>query len=256
MVHAWIDGHPGMTRLAAVVLPLTAGALVYAVRDGFSQSTAAVLFALLVVVIAAAGDRIAGLLAALSSAVWFDFFCTTPYLSFAMTQRDDLELAFVMVVVGVCVTELALWGRREQAEAGRQAGFVDGVLELSTAAREHAAGDSSVLAHQIAAAITAVLGCERCTFAAGPFAGDDAIVGRDGSVRRLGRLVDTGDEGLPTDRLTVLPVVRGSDVLGAFQVTSATRRLRPSAPALRAAVLLSDQLAAALPAPARSTAAP
>jgi len=157
-----------------------------------------------------------------------------------MTQRDDLELAFVMVVVGVCVTELALWGRREQAEAGRQAGFVD----------------SSVLAHQIAAAITAVLGCERCTFAAGPFAGDDAIVGRDGSVRRLGRLVDTGDEGLPTDRLTVLPVVRGSDVLGAFQVTSATRRLRPSAPALRAAVLLSDQLAAALPAPARSTAAP
>ena len=40
---------------------------------------------------AATGDRFAGLLAAVSGGVWFDFFLTEPYLRFTIEDRDDIE---------------------------------------------------------------------------------------------------------------------------------------------------------------------
>ena len=67
-------------------------------------------------------------------------------------------------------------------------------------------------------------------------------------MRSLGTLVDPSRDGLPTDRVTVIPVLQGEQVLGSFQVVSATRRLRPTGRQLRAAVLLADQLVAAAPA--------
>jgi K+-sensing histidine kinase KdpD len=44
-----------------------------------------------VVAAASTGVRLAGVLAALSSAVWFDFFLTAPYLTFVIIDRADIE---------------------------------------------------------------------------------------------------------------------------------------------------------------------
>ena len=35
------------------------------------------------------------------------------------------------MVIGVAVTELALWGRRQQAHAARRSGYLDGVLSAA-----------------------------------------------------------------------------------------------------------------------------
>jgi K+-sensing histidine kinase KdpD len=81
---------------------------------------------------AATGIRTAGIVAALSGAVWFDYFLTAPFTTFAITDRADVETAVLLVLVGLAVTEVALWGRRQQARASREQGYLDGVV--STAA--------------------------------------------------------------------------------------------------------------------------
>ena len=67
------------------------------------------------------------ILAALSAAVWFDFFLTRPYERFDITSRDDIETTVLLLVIGVAVTELAVWGWREHAAASRRAGYLDGI---------------------------------------------------------------------------------------------------------------------------------
>ena len=76
---------------------------------------------LVVVAVAMNGCR----LAALSAAVWFDFFLTRPYEHFSITRRADIETTVLLLVIGVAVTELAVWARREHAAASRRPGYLD-----------------------------------------------------------------------------------------------------------------------------------
>jgi K+-sensing histidine kinase KdpD len=43
-------------------------------------------------------------------AVWFDFFLTQPYERFTITRRTDIETTVLLLVIGVAVTEIAVWG--------------------------------------------------------------------------------------------------------------------------------------------------
>ena len=62
-------------------------------------------------------------MAALSSAVWFDFFLTEPYNRLTISDQADIETAALLVLVGIAVTEVALWGRRQQARRQSGAGL-------------------------------------------------------------------------------------------------------------------------------------
>ena len=57
-----------------------------------------------------------------------------------ISDRADIETAALLLLVSAAVTEVALWGRREQARASKEQGYLAGVL--STAATV-AAGRSS-----------------------------------------------------------------------------------------------------------------
>ena len=73
------------------------------------------------------GYRLAGIVAAVSTAVWFDFFLTRPYERFTITRRTDIETTVLLLVIGVAVTEIAVWGRRQHVAASRRAGYLDGI---------------------------------------------------------------------------------------------------------------------------------
>ncbi|MBO0876722.1 MAG: DUF4118 domain-containing protein [Pseudonocardia sp.] len=66
-----------------------------------------------------------------------DFFVTEPYDRFAITKRADIETAVLLMLVGVAVTEIALWGRRQHHERTRQDRHlvVDSLIRLLC--REH-----------------------------------------------------------------------------------------------------------------------
>ncbi len=73
----------------------------------------------------------------MSAAVWFDFFLTRPYERFSILHRADIETTLLLLIIGVAVTELAVWGRRQHAVASPRAGYLDGI---SAAAQAVAAG--------------------------------------------------------------------------------------------------------------------
>ena len=64
---------------------------------------------LMVVAVAAAGNRLAGYLAAVSAAVRFDFFlASSPAKIEPVNRQIDIETTVLLLVIGVAVTELAV----------------------------------------------------------------------------------------------------------------------------------------------------
>ena len=227
-------------------MPFAACAVLATIRATITAATAVLVLVLVVVAAAATGDRVAGVLAALSSGAWFDFFLTEPYQRFTIADRDDVEAAVLLVVISLAVTEVALWGYRQQAQAARRSGYLDGVLG---AARAVAEGDvpGRAVVDVVARHIAEVLGADACRFVDGPVHDTRiAVLDHDGVLTRDGHAIDVDRVGLPSNEYVAVPVRRGSQVVGHFLVTATSRLTYPSREQRRVAVLLADQVAAAL----------
>lgn len=232
-------------RAAAALGPLLTCVVLYAVRDHVTAAPAVLLLVLWVVAGAASGDRAAGIIAAVSGAVWFDLFVTRPYLRLRIDDSHDIEAAVLLVVIGVAVTEIALWGHRQQAHAARRSGYLDGVLEV---ARTVAEGDTpratviDVVGHQIAE----VLDADQVRYVEGPVHDARvAVLDQHGDLGRGGHPVDVDRVGLPTDEYVAVVVRRGASVAGHFLVTASTHVAYPTREQRRVAVLLADQVGVA-----------
>jgi K+-sensing histidine kinase KdpD len=233
-------------RVGAALVPLAVSALLATVRDSVTPATTVLVLVLVVVGAAATGDRVSGLVAAVSAAVWFDFFLTVPYLRFTIDDADDVETTILLLLISGAVTEIALWGSRQHARAARRAGYLDGVLR---AAREVAEGEAptSAVVDVVARHIAEVLGADSCRFVDGPPRDARiAVLDHDGVVTRNDAPVDVERVGLPTDEYVAVPVRRGQHVAGHFLVSSTDRVTYPSLEDRRIAVLLADQVAVAL----------
>lgn len=230
--------------LAGAATPLVVAALLSLVRDQLSAAAPVLVLVLVVVAASSTGVRACGLVAALSSGVFFDLFLTQPYGTLAVTDPDDVEAVVLLLAVGVAVTELALWGRRQQAGSSRRLGYLDGVLSAAekVAARE---ADPTDLVAVVGSELTGLLGLDGCRFT--PVAPHlRVVVQPNGTVLRGPRELDVDRHGLPTDEEILLPVRHGGAGVGGFVLTTATRRRRPTAEQLRVAVLLADQVGVAV----------
>jgi hypothetical protein len=232
-----------VVRLAAIVVPVVVAALACLARGFLANTGAALLLVLVVVAVAVAGDRIAGVLAALVSAASFDFFLTAPYYQFAILQRDDIETAVLLLAIGSAVSEIAWWGRRQSAQSSRRAAYLSGV---ALAARLAAEGSPTQnVADTIAGMMTEVLDLDDCRFepptTAEPSSKDRPVLHRDGSITWAGRTVDVHREGLPDMDMIELPAGHGGEG-GRFLLTASTEGRRPGREQLLVAVTLAEQL--------------
>jgi K+-sensing histidine kinase KdpD len=230
--------------LAALVVPLALAAVLVPFRTSFPNTDAALALILVVVAVAANGDRLAGLLAAVSAAVWFDFFLTRPYERFSITSRTDLETTVLLLVIGVAVTEIAVWGRRQHAAASRRAGYLDGI---NSAAQAVATGSSSSgLIEQVTGQLTRLLTLRSCQFQYGVAGiGRPARLLQDGSVAVQPGAWDVDAEGFPADMDVELLVEGGGLFQGRFLMIP-DRDARPTLEQRLLAVALADQVGAAL----------
>jgi K+-sensing histidine kinase KdpD len=230
--------------LAGLAAPLALAAVLIPFRASVPNTDAALAMLLVVVAVAANGDRLAGVLAAVSTAVWFDFFLTQPYERFTITRRTDIETTVLLLVIGVAVTEIAVWGRRHYAIASRRAGYLDGI---NSAARAVASGGSAAaLIDQVSGQLVQLLSLRSCRFQYGVAGlGRPARLHRDGSIT-LGELRWAADsEEFPPDTDAELLVEGGGIFQGRFLMTPAPGA-RPSLERRLLAVAFADQVGAAL----------
>ena len=229
---------------ASVLAPPAVCALLTPFRDSFDNANAALLLAVVIVAVAAFGIRLAGVLAAVSSAVWFDFFLTVPYNTFTIDSRDDVETTILLVLIGVAVSEIAIWGRRQQAKASRHRGYLDGVITTSQAVAN--GGSTDDLIEHVRAQLTAVLGIDGAKFVANGKQTSGPHLNADGTVTRAGRVLKVERDGLPTNSEIQLTVQHAGEIRGRFLLTAAARIVRPDLEQRKVAVALADQVGAAL----------
>lgn len=232
--------------------PLVLAAILVPFRTSFASTDAALAMILLVVLVAAIGNRLAGYIAAVSAAAWFDFFLTRPYETFDISRARDIETTVLLLVIGIAVTEIAVWGRRQHAAANRRAGYLEGIND---AARAVATGATpATFSDRIATSLSQLLSLRSCQFQFGI-----AGIGRPARLREDGTVVlgtqpyDLRTTSLPEGTDLELLVESGGRLQGRFLM-----RPDPSVPLTReqllVAVALADQAGAALAAsyPART----
>ena len=230
-------------RLAAVVAPVVVAVLAGLARGFLANTSAALVLVLVVVVAAVAGDRIAGVLAALSAAASFDFFLTAPYYQFAITDRDDIETAVLLLAIGVAVSEIAGWGRQQHTRSSQRAGYLSGVARAARLAAE--GSPTRTVTDTIADMITEVLELDDCRYeppvenSSEPL--DRPVLHRDGTISWAGRTVDVRREGLPAMDVIELPAGHGGES-GRFLLTASTDVRRPGREQLLVAVTLAEQV--------------
>src|SRR5215831_7154370 len=218
-VQIWLS-RDRLAVVAALAAPLLLTVILVPFRTSFPNTDAALALLLVVVAVAANGYRLAGCLSALSAAVWFDFFLTRPYQELTITRRADIETTVLLLVIGAAVTEIAVWGRRQQAAASRRAGYLDGIKAAAQAA---AAGDSpSELIDQVSASLSELLSLRSCVFQYGKAA-----------------------QGLPDQTDIELLVETGGVFQGRF-LMRANPGARPTLEQRLVAIAFADQVGAAL----------
>jgi K+-sensing histidine kinase KdpD len=223
--------------------PLVLAAILVPFRTRFANTDAALAMILLVVLIAAIGNRLAGYVAAVSAAAWFDFFLTRPYERFTINRATDIETTVLLLFIGIAVTEIAVWGRRQHAAASRRAGYLDGIND---AAHAVATGASpATLTDRIASSLVQLLSLHSCQFQYGVAGiGRPARLRRDGTVVLGSQPYDLQLTSLPEGTDIELLVESGGRLQGRFLM-----RPDPNVPLTReqllVAVALADQAGAA-----------
>ena len=243
-VRRWLS-RDRLAILAGLAVPLALALILNPFRASFPNTDAALALLLVVVAVAANGDRLAGLLAALSAAVWFDFFLTRPYGRFSITRRNDIETTILLLVIGAAITEIAVRARREHGAASRRAGYLDGI---HTAAKAAATGGSpTALIEQVSRQLTDLLSLRSRRFQYGV-----AGIGKPARLQRDGRLMvgsqtwDVAQFGMPTKTDTELLVEAGGVLQGRFLLTPDPAGPHPTREQRLVAVAFADQVGAAL----------
>jgi uncharacterized protein DUF4118 len=237
-------GRNGIAALAGLLGPLALAAVLTPFRSSFANTDAALALVLIVVAVAAAGYRPAGYLGAVSAATWYDFFLTRPYETFDISRATDIETTVLLLLVGIAVTEIAVWGRRQQLVASRRSGYLDGIND---AARAVAEGDSaSGLVDLVAGRLEQLLQLRSCQFQYGVAGlGGPARIEHDGVVLVSGQPWDLERDGFPPSAGVELLVESAGRLQGRY-LMQPDPDARPSREQLLVAVAFADQVGAAL----------
>jgi hypothetical protein len=238
--------------LAAVVAPLVASVALIPGRGHLDSADSALILVVVIVAVASTGRRLAAAVAALVSAVAFDFFLTRPYYSLRISRHADLITELLLLVVGLAVGELAARGRRHRDAAGegrQQLALLHSVTELAATGKE-----PELVVASAARELRELLELRECRFTSRDPGGTTARVTPNGDVTVGNEIWSTDDIGLPTHNVD-LPVRSGGWLLGHFLLTPTPGR-PVSHERLLVAVTIADQVGAALAADDSGNAGP
>jgi K+-sensing histidine kinase KdpD len=236
--------------IAAFVAPIAAAALLLPFRADWSNSNVALLLVVVVVAVAAIGNRVAGVIAAVWAAAWFDFFFTVPYDRFTIRSSGDVTTFALLLVVGVAVSQLAAHARRLKVIAITDAGYLAQLHETASVAQAARSPDD-VVAYVREQLIT-LLDLAACRFEHGSLLGhpprlepDGTIL--DGHVRR-----DVEQSGMPGEDVELRAFGANGQYCGRFMLR-ASPSSRPSLQARLVAVMLANQAGRSFTAPSAAS---
>jgi hypothetical protein len=242
-----------MAVAAALAAPIAVAAILLPLRSHWSNTNVAMILVTVVVAVAVTGNRVAGALAAVWAAAWFDFFFTVPYDRFTIRDSADVTTFVLLLVVGLVVSQLAARARQLRVIAITDAGYLAQLHETAALTQSARSGDAVV--DHVREQLIGLLDLQACRFEYGSLVGQPPRLEQDGTVvaGRAGRgRVDVERSGFPPGEVELRTFGNGQ-YYGRFMLT-ARPGSRPSLQARLVAVTLADQAGRALAAspPARA----
>ncbi|MBV8952249.1 MAG: DUF4118 domain-containing protein [Actinobacteria bacterium] len=231
---------------ACIAAPLAVAAVLLPFRAGITSANIALIFVVSVLAAAIWRGRAGAIVAALSSAVWFDFFFTRPYGSFTINRADDVVTTVLLVAVGVIAGELVVRARHSEqvaSAARRDAAKLRHISELAAGGEP-----AGALIQLVGRELVELLGLRGARWERPPYDSDLPVL-------RHGRILVASRGSGGRDRLlhapgnqVALPVWGEGRELGRFVLVAPFDATGASFdPRDRAdAVALADQLGAAL----------
>lgn len=230
---------PPVGWVVALLGPVAVAGVLVPIRGEIRSANVSLVLVLVVLVAAILGGRVGGGVAAIVSAISFDFFLTRPYYSFTISSRDDLETTILLLIVGVAVGEIVVRSRRHRRVAAESRVEVGRMRRLA----ELAAGGEPVgqLVATVREELTSTLRLRDCRFERPPFSSVLPVLGH-GRVR----VPAADDDHAPDPGLVELPVWGEGRPVGRFvlELEQGTTGVLLSPEARRTAVALADQLGA------------
>jgi hypothetical protein len=233
---------------AALAVPLLVSAILLPFRASWSNTNVALLLVVVVVAVAALGNRVAGGLAAVWAAVWFDFFFTLPYDRFTIRSSSDVTTFVLLLVVGLAVSQLAARARHLKVVTITDAGYLSRIQE--TAALTQTARAPEDVVDLVRKQLVGLLDLQECRFEYGTLLGHPPRLERDGSVRSGGIRLNAEEFGLP-DKEVELRTFGNGQYYGRFMMRPKPGS-KPSLQARLVAITLADQAGRALGSAVRS----
>ena len=220
-------------------------------RQGNSTVDVALALVVVITLMGRTGHRSAVAASALSAAVGFTFFDTSPYDRFAITRIPDVLTGVVLVVVGLLTGELAVRLTRQDRAYRTVSGNLGRVRD---AAALLAHGEELVvMIGSVADDLTHLLELRDCWFSTEPIEPGAWYVELDGGIRRSEKSGPVIRSAYRRSDQVALPVRGQGRLLGHF-VLELPRGADPARPELQVAITLADQVGAALVAQAPSMA--
>lgn len=223
--------------LAALGAPLGAAAVLLPFRASWSNTNVALLLVVAVVGVAAIGNRVAGGLAAVLAAAWFDFFFTLPYYRFTIRNSGDVTTAVLLLLTGLAVSQLAARARRLKVIAITDAGYLAQIHETASLAKSAVFPDAVV--DHVKEQLTGLLDLEGARFEYGSLLGHPPRLEPDGTVIAGHSRWDVEQQDLPGEEIEVRTFGSGQ-YYGRFML-KARPGSKPSLLARLVAVTLADQ---------------
>ncbi|MEV6151897.1 DUF4118 domain-containing protein [Nonomuraea sp. NPDC052129] len=228
--------------VAALVVPLAVTVVLLPFRTSLPNTSVALFLVVMVVAVAANGNRLAGALAAISAGVWFDFFFTQPYQRFAITKSVDLQTAVLLLVVGLAVSQLAARARRLEVITITDAGYLAQIHDTADLAQSAKAPDTVV--DHVTVQLINLLNLRGCRFEYGTLIGHPPRLDQDGTVVWGHKRWDVDRLGLPDEEVEVRTFGNGR-FYGRFMLDPTPGTI-PTLQARLVAVTLANQVGAAL----------
>jgi hypothetical protein len=221
---------------AAVAGPLAGAAILLPWRSSWPNTNVALLLVVTVVAVAVLGNRVAGALAAVSAAVWFDFFFTLPYERFSIAHSSDVTTFALLFAVGVAVSQLAARARHLKRVTVEDAGYLARIVD--SAALTQTAGSPDAVIQHVSRELVGLLDLKDCRFEYGMLIGHPARLEPDGRVLTRHGYYPVDEAGLPNDELELRTFANGH-YCGRFMMRP-NPGARPSQRARLVAVTLAD----------------
>ena len=223
--------------VAALAVPLAVAAVLLPFRASWSNTNVALLLVVVVVGVAAIGNRVAGGLAALWAALWFDFFFTVPYYRFTIRSSADVTTAVLLLLTGLAVSQLAARARRLKIMTVTDAGYLAQIHETASLAKSATVPD--VVVNHVRGNWSACSALEGARFEYGSLLGHPPRLEPDGTVTWGRSRWDVELSGLPAEEVELRTFGNGQ-YYGRFML-KAEPGSKPPLQARLVAVTLADQ---------------